>query len=64
MFAAFLAALLIIKWITLMYKSFLNDQSLYGENLKEFVHPFGTGRHKHQADIKLLFSIHFTNVLI
>ena len=35
MFAAFSAALLIIKWITLRCKSFLNDQSLYGENLNE-----------------------------
>ena len=32
-FAAFSAALLIIKWITLRCKSFLNDQSLLGENL-------------------------------
>ena len=31
----FSAALLIFKWITLKFKSFLNDLSLYGENLNE-----------------------------
>ena len=31
----FSAALLIIKWLTLRCKSFLNNQSLYGENLNE-----------------------------
>ena len=35
MFAALSAATLIIKWITLRCKSFLNDGRLYGENLNE-----------------------------
>ena len=55
MFAAFSAVLLIIKWITLRCKSFLNDQSLYEKNLNEMRYPFGAGRHKRQADITLLF---------
>ena len=35
MFAALSAATLIINWITLSSKSFLNNQSLLGENLNE-----------------------------
>ena len=35
MFAALSAATLIIKWITLRCKSFLNDKSLLVENLNE-----------------------------
>ena len=34
-FAALSAATLIIKWVTFRCKSFLNNQSLYCENLNE-----------------------------
>ena len=34
-FAVLSAASLIIKWITLWFKLFLNNQSLYDENLNE-----------------------------
>ena len=46
MLDALSAATLIIKWITLRCKSFLNDQNLYGENLNEMrSYIWSLGRH-------------------